>query len=131
MSLLLLLLPALFLPDVTGFRVDNAESDAQLSGIVRRHDQHLSPDIKWIINRRNNLFTFAIGILFLYLAVRNGRIKHVKSDDGIRDDEEETPDARAKFRPGPQILREINKKKEIGEQLHISRRPLCIDLHSL
>lgn len=65
MSLLLLLLPALFLPDVTGFRVDNAESDAQLGGIVRRHDQHLSPDIKWIINRRSNLFTFAIGILFL------------------------------------------------------------------
>jgi hypothetical protein len=68
---------------------------------------------------------------YSYLAVRNGRIKHVKSDDGIRNDEEETPDARAKFRPGPQILREINKKKEIGERLHISRRPLCIDLHSL
>lgn len=51
MPLLLLLLPALFLPDVTGFRIDNAESDAQLRCVVRRHDQHLSPDIKWFINR--------------------------------------------------------------------------------
>ncbi len=64
-----LLLPALFLPDVTGFRVDNAESDAQLRSVVRRHDQHLSPDIKWIINPRN-LFqplknTFEVGILIL------------------------------------------------------------------
>lgn len=94
------LLPALFLLDVSRFRVHHAQGDPQLSRVVRGHDEHLHTQQR--IHQDSSSGMQSHGT---YLAVRDRRVEEVESNQGIRDDKEEAAHAGAEFGPSPQILR--------------------------